>query len=138
MSVRTEIVWEGLDDFKRHLSQTMPVAFKKSLEDALNKAAEDGKERAKHLVPVDTGSLKRSIRRERHAWPAKNIIYTGIRAGGYIRHPLTGRYVDYAGYVEYGTRHQRPQPFLRPALRYASRRIPKHFWEALSRRVKVG
>jgi len=115
----------------------MPRVFKKSLEESLDRAAGDARDRAKQLVPVDTGSLRRSIRKERHAWPAHNIIYTGVRAGGYIVNPKTGRRVNYAAYVEYGTSRQRPQPYLRPALRWAARRIPGYFWKALSKRVKV-
>ena len=137
MSVRLTVKWEGVDSFQRHLIKTLPEAFKKSLEEALDKTAKDARDRAKQLVPVDTGSLQKSIRVERHAWPAGNIIYTGIRAGGYVVNPRSGKLVGYARHVEYGTSRQRPQPFIRPSLRWASRRIPSYFWAALSKRVDV-
>lgn len=137
MSVRFEVKWEGVQGLKDYLAQTLPRAFKESIVEAYEQTAEDAKEKAKQLVSVDTGSLRRSIRKERHAWPAKNIVYTGIRAGGYIVNPKTGRLVDYARYIEYGTSRMRPRPFLGPALRWAVRRVPHYFWRALSKRVEV-
>lgn len=53
-----------------------------------------------NLAPVDTGNMKRSITSE-------------FTDGG-----LTGTtepHTDYAGYVEYGTRFQSAQPFVKPA-----------------------
>jgi len=137
MSIRFSIEWDGLDNYRRHLASTMPQAFEESALEALNKTADDARDRAKELVPVDTGSLKKSIRKERHAWPAGNITYVGIRAGGYVVNPKTGRLVDYARYVCYGTSRQRPQPFMRPALAWAMKKTPDHFWKALSKRVKI-
>lgn len=137
MSVRLEIQWDNLDDYRTHLARTMPKAFEDSVIEALNETAIDAKARAKELVPVDTGSLRKSIRRERHAWPAGKITYTGVRAGGYIVNPRTKKLVDYARYVCYGTSRQRPQPFMRPALAWAMKKMPDHFWKALSKRVKV-
>ena len=137
MSVRIKMDWKGVDGFLRHLQKTMPDAFESALIDALQEAAYLGKERAKTLVPKDTGALQNSIRVERLAREASKILYTGIRAGGYIRNPRTGRLVDYASHVEYGTSKQRPQPYLRPAQEYSMKRLPPIFWKQLSRRVKL-
>lgn len=137
MSVRMEMKWKGVDNLLRHLEKTMPRAFQSAMTDALLESAELGKERAKSLVPIDTAALQRSIRIERIAKPARNIIRTGIRAGGFIRNPRTNRLVDYAIYVEFGTSRQRPQPFLRPAHEYAMKRLPSIFWKQLSRRVRL-
>ena len=137
MSLRFSVKWDNLDDYRSHLARAMPKAFEVSALEALDKTADDARDRAKELVPVDTGSLRKSIRKERHAWPAGNITYVGIRAGGYITNPKTGRKVDYARYVCYGTSRQRPQPYLRPALVWALRKTPDYFWKALSKRVKV-
>jgi len=82
----------------------------------LQAAAERVKEDAKVLCPVDTGSLRASIRRESLAKPAGSLWEIGVRAGGYITNPKTGKKVDYASYVEFGTSRMRPKPFLRPAL----------------------
>ena len=82
---------------------------------ALQEVAEVIKEDAKTLCPVDTGSLRASIRREAVARPAGDIWEVGVRAGGYVTNPKTRRKVDYAKYVEFGTSRTRPKPFLRPA-----------------------
>ncbi len=138
MSVRLELKWKGLDDLYRYLERTLPRAFKDAMGDALDLTADDAKDDAWKRVPVDTGALRKSIRKERISKPAGNIIYTGIRAGGHVVNPKTGRLVDYARFVEYGTSAQRPQPFLRPALKWAmSKKLPGHFAYALSKRVDI-
>jgi len=137
VSLRFSIKWENLDNYRRHLAKAMPKAFEESAVEALDKTADDVRDRAKQLVPVDTGSLRKSIRKERRALPAGKIIYTGVRAGGYIVNPKTRRIVDYAAHVEYGTSRTRPQPYLRPALIWGAKRIQEYFWKALSRRVRV-
>lgn len=63
---------------------------------------------AQMVVPVDTGTLKRSITSQ-------------ITDGG-----LTGEvepHTDYAAYVEYGTRFQEAQPYMEPAFLQQSRRF---------------
>jgi len=137
MSLRLEVTWDSLDGLQDYLAHTIPEALHEAAEEALLKAADDGVARAKQLVPVDTGALQRSIRKERVSRHMGDIVYTSIRAGGDVRNPRTGRIVDYATHVEFGTSRSRPRPFLRPALRWASRRIPGHFWKVLSRRVEV-
>lgn len=59
--------------------------------------------RARNLCPVDTGRLRSSI---------------AYRAGRDSKGPFVdvGTNVSYAAFVEFGTRRQRPQPYLRPAL----------------------
>jgi len=61
---------------------------------------------AKRLCPVDTGRLRASI--------THSIERDGRGLVGFV-----GSNVDYAIYQELGTRFQRAQPFLRPALRAA-------------------
>ena len=137
MSIRFSIKWENLDNYRRYLATSMPKDFEESVFEALDKTADDVRDRAKQLVTVDTGSLRKSIRKETRARPIGNIIYRGVRAGGYIVNPKTGRLVDYAAHVEYGTSRTRPQPYLRPALVWGAKRTQKYFWKALSRRVRV-
>jgi len=64
---------------------------------------------AQVYCPVDTGSLRDSIRAERGGL-GKHWREVRVRAGGYVTNPKTGRRVDYAVYVE------ATQPFLRPAV----------------------
>lgn len=61
---------------------------------------------AKRLAPVDTGRLRSSIT---HSLERDSRGLVGF----------VGTNVEYAIYQEFGTRYQRGQPYLRPALRAA-------------------
>ncbi len=135
--VRAEMVWQGLPELKRYLEKTIPKAYSRATIRTLRRAAYIAKAKAKQLVPVDTGSLRKSIRVERFAKTAGNITYTGIAAGGYIINPRTESLVDYAIYVEYGTSRARPQPFIRPAIAHAGRKIPDIFWDELAMELEL-
>lgn len=65
----------------------------------VHKAAFDIEARAKSIVPVDTGMLKNSITTE---FPNE------ISA-------IVAPHTEYEQYVEFGTRRQRAQPYMRPA-----------------------
>ena len=52
------------------------------------------------IAPVDTGSYRDSVRKERGGI-GKNWREVRVRAGGYIVNPKTGRLVDYAVILEY-------------------------------------
>jgi HK97 gp10 family phage protein len=60
---------------------------------------------ARRRCPVDTGRLRSSITVKRSA--------QGVTVGSNV---------EYAGYVEYGTRHMAAQPYLRPAVATAASR----------------
>lgn len=68
---------------------------------------------AQAACPVDTGKLKASIHQEMRADGMAVQIHADAKAEG-----ADGREEDYtyAGYVELGTRHMAPQPYLRAAL----------------------
>jgi HK97 gp10 family phage protein len=59
---------------------------------------------AQVYCPVDTGSLRDSIRVERGG---RGLRWreVRVRAGGYVTNPRSGRLVDYALYQEFGTRY---------------------------------
>jgi len=105
---------EGLKQFSTLLN-VLGEEVKANLQPKMREIVEDIKEDAKGRCPVDTGSLQKSIRIQTSASPAGNIISIGVSAGGYITNPKTGKKVNYAAHVEYGTSRQTPQPFLRPA-----------------------
>jgi HK97 gp10 family phage protein len=63
---------------------------------------------AKRITPVDTGNLRRSI-----------STVPAVKEGGDRWTGKVGSNVQYAVFVEYGTRHQTAQPFLGPALEQA-------------------
>jgi len=100
-------------------------SFDPVTEKALKETTTKIRDEAKRLCPVDTGSLKKSIRRTAYARVAGRIQQMGVRAGGYIINPKTGRRVDYARHVEYGTSRTRPQPFFRPAIVKYRREVVK-------------
>ena len=77
----------------------------RALEVAFEKIGLAGERYAKKACPVDTGRLRSSIS---HA--------SDVGAGEvYI-----GTNVEYAAYVEFGTRRQKAQPYLRAALQHGS------------------
>ena len=125
MSMSFEII--GIDRVKvilERVSQGMDTHLAK----ALDKIAENVKKDAQAICPVGTPqttgnpnyiishALQRSIRKETVARPGGNVWEIGVRAGGYIVNPNSGKLVDYAVYVEYGSSDQAPQGFLRPAM----------------------
>jgi len=114
----------------------IPEAFRESALESLNEAADLGVDRAKQLVPVATGSLQRTIRKEPDAQVEADSFSVGISAGdGGIINPRTGREVDYAGHIEYGTSKMTPKPYLRPALFEAAQTIPALFLEKVKGRM---
>lgn len=71
---------------------------------------------SKTIAPVDTGSLRASIRLQGTAVPKGEFIQMGLTAGGHITNPKSGRKVDYASYVEFGTRRMTARPYFAPAI----------------------
>jgi hypothetical protein len=70
---------------------------------------------AQIYCPVDTGSLRDSIRVERGGQGLR-WREVKVRAGGYITNPDTGRLVDYAIYQEEGTKYITGTHFLKQAV----------------------
>ena len=70
---------------------------------------------ARATVRVDTGSLQRSIRTQHHV-SRGHIHSVAVTAGGYVTNPKTGRIVDYAHHLEYGTSKTSAYPFMRISL----------------------
>ena len=109
MKMEIEIV--GLRELEDKLSN-LDEKLKRALEEALEEIAEKIRDDAKDLAPVDTGSLRKSIRVEKEG----DLQVSVIAGGGGVINPRTGREVDYAGYVEFGTSKMSPQPYMQPAL----------------------
>jgi HK97 gp10 family phage protein len=92
----------------------LPEKMLEWAEEVLLERARYMRDVAQVLVPVDTGSLRDSIRVERGG-QGLHWREIRVRAGGYIVNPKTGRLVDYAVFVEYGTGKMAAQPFMQPA-----------------------
>lgn len=82
---------------------------RRAVSEALGDAAQQAAVVARQLVPVDTGYLRSSIFSEQEGELKFNI----------------GASADYAQYVEEGTIHQEPQPYLRPAVELTRRELER-------------
>lgn len=92
MSVKVKLT--GVQKLQKKLKKNMDMtAVKKAVK--LN--GSEMSKTAKEYVPVDTGTLKRSIRLD--------IQENGVTA-------KVSANTDYAGYVEYGTRFQTPNLYM--------------------------
>lgn len=95
--MKTSMSFKGIDQLLKHLDKAA------SLKDVQNIVKINGSqltENAQKLAPVDTGNLKRSI-----TMCTKDNGMTS----------RTKAHADYAAYVEYGTRFQGKQPYMKPA-----------------------
>lgn len=82
-------------------SASVAKQIDKQVADIIQRATYAVEADAKKRAPVDTGALRNSIQ---SSFPSAK---TGVVSAG----------VEYAPYVEFGTIHNRPQPFLLPSLR---------------------
>jgi len=106
-----EIEIVRLTELEEKLSN-LDVKLSRALDEALKEIAEKIRDDAKGFVPVDTGALKKSIRIEKKGKLQVSIV----AGGGGVINPRTGREVDYASFVEFGTSRMSPQPYMQPAL----------------------
>jgi len=138
VSISLTIEWEGLDRLQGYLAKVVSEAFERAALEALDEATRRGVEYAKAVVPVDTGALRRSIRQEPKPQREDGYYVAGITAGGGgVVNPRTGREVDYAAYVEFGTSRAPAQPYLTPALYEAGGHFLEAFLRILRRLIKV-
>jgi len=106
-----EIEILGLKELEEKLSN-LEEKLSRALNEALEEIAEKISDDAKNFAPVDTGALRKSIRTEKKG----KLQVSVVAGGGGVINPKTGREVDYAGYVEFGTSRMAPQPYMQPAL----------------------
>ncbi len=99
--------------------ERMPALVQQELGKAVVKLILIIEATAKKACPVDTGNLRSSITPVVESW-----------ARGFV-----GTNVEYAPFVEYGTRHAPAQPFLEPAFLEGKRQAPKVFEEAIERAI---
>ena len=137
LNVRAELDVRGIPEVVAWFEGEFSAAAKNSAFEATDEVLDEAVDDAKRGAPVDTGSHQKSIRKERLAKPRHHYTYQGIRAGGYITNPKTGRKVDYSRYLEYGTSRMRPRPHIRPAMKKAIKKLPRRFLEILSRRIDL-
>lgn len=90
----------GLVEVREDNREAIADAIDRALVAALEEVGLVAEGYAKRACPVDTGRLRNSI---------THIVDEGTR------HVIIGTNVEYAPYVELGTRRQKAQPFLKPA-----------------------
>jgi HK97 gp10 family phage protein len=95
---------EGLKELEDALLSLPEDIRKQVLTEAIDAAAEILKDEAKRRAPRVTGKLADSIE-VREAKPKK---------GEAVRRLIGPKGVKYAGFVEYGTAHNPPKPYMRP------------------------
>ena len=97
--MQTKIRLDGLSELKRGL-ESKPKDVKPALQRILQKHGAALQQKEMRAVPVDTGTLKRSI--------ILDVNYESLTA-------TVEPTAHYASYVEYGTRYMNAQPFVRPS-----------------------
>lgn len=96
---------EGFGALQRALARA-PESVKPHATSALQASAYSIAQRARSIVPVDTGTLRRSI--------THNLSRSGLSAGvGLARDDFENPH--YWRFVEFGTRYRPARPFFRPA-----------------------
>lgn len=91
------IVWNGISELKAKLKDMSKMEAAKKI---VKMNGAEMQQNAQRFAPVDTGQLKRSI--------MLDITDNGMTA-------RTEATVNYAAYVEYGTRYMAAQSYMRPA-----------------------
>lgn len=109
-----KIVVSGADSFQAFIAK-LPPAIEKSADETCAVIAEMAAARSRDIVPVRTGRLQRSVQ----VWNPAPMMYQ------------VGSILNYAPFVEYGTRFMRAQPYLRPAAQEASLKITQTMKEKL-------
>jgi hypothetical protein len=102
------IKYDLSDTYVKEKLANLPEKMLEWAEEVLLKQAELMKGYAQVYVPVDTGSLRDSIRVERGG-ESLHWRQIKVRAGGYVTNPKTGKLVNYAAIIE------AKYPFMRPA-----------------------
>ena len=97
----------GLDQLGKKLTKNLDINKVKKI---VRVNGSEMQQKAQRLVPVDTGTLKRSITLE---------ITDGGMAAEVEPH------TEYAAYVEYGTRKMAAQPYIKPAFEEQSKQFEK-------------
>lgn len=110
----------GIEKVMRNLDRVAGVAHDRVQSRIVLDAAQIVVERAKQLVPVDSGLLRDSIGTSlsRPAEMSFSIKGDGVRV---FIGPASD--IDYAPYVEFGTYFRAARPFMRPAMDESSEAV---------------
>ena len=137
MADKTEVVFTGIRDMSRLLNV--------GTEQAVLTLAIAGATQAKRFAPVDKGQLRNSIQWVTGTGQAGGQNdSSGSTAGGKLSAQLrryeaaVGATASYAIYVEFGTRFQSPQVYLRSSLALLAGVTAKIVKEKMDKEFKLG
>lgn len=100
---------------KELIRRVKKLSDKRKVKQAVALSANDVMRKAQAKAPVDTGHLKESIN-VKEVTQTKAIIIANS---------------DYSGYVEFGTRYMRAQPYMRPAVKEVVPEFQEQLWKAV-------
>lgn len=104
---------EGRQELSKVFRVAAPQAVNREIKEATIRASEAVAEDARNKVPVDTGTLRRSIEVRQHTDRTRpGVVGAEVVTG---KGQFQGETL-YGSYVEYGTDKMRARPFMRPAL----------------------
>jgi hypothetical protein len=116
----TRTLIDGIDELRRRLKATPRIARALLADRIVRPTATDTAARAVGLVPVDEGDLARAITSE-----GRGLRYrVGVEGGPVGSRTGSAAHQNpalYGVWVEYGSVHNGPRPFMRPAAEYGGR-----------------
>ena len=107
--------------------QKIQAKTEKTIPNKIEKAAMEMEREAAITVQVDEGRLKGSIQ------TVKEGDNFEVSAGGV---KVDGVEVDYAGYIEFGTKNTRAYPFMRPAAAKVQEKYPDMIISGIAQGIK--
>jgi len=124
---------EGMAELQKVLS-SLSAQVKPQLQKGLMKTGMQIVRQAKKLCPVDTGYLRSSIAYNKIEGGGVLVSAGGVGSGAGTTAGIKGgtRDVDYAVYVEYGTRNMAAEPFFRPAIDQCMPNLIQNITDALT------
>ncbi len=96
------------------------ISISKSVENEVEQAAFSVEREAKIICPVDTGRLRASITADK-----KDELHYEV-----------GTNVEYAGYVEFGTKKMAAQPYLGPAADKVRQKYPRLVGNGVAQEIR--
>jgi len=123
-----DVKFSGFDDVFKKLEQLPRRVESNVVRRAVRAGGAILVKEARSLVPVDSGTLKKSIgQKPQRARKSHFFIQVGARAGKKQKNDAW-----YAHLIEFGTKYQPARPFLRPAFDKKEKEIVKKIGEKLN------
>jgi len=120
---------EGMGVLKKQFKDLSNKMQRGTIRTALRSAAAPVLSDAKKRVPVATGALKKGLAVSVSVKAVEGKADIGVRRG------KAGQPARRAHLVEFGTRHSRAQPFLRPALETKAKVATERFGVSIKREI---